>query len=93
MMPRVLRPPRVEDLYAAPELAALSAFEATADIAALAIAAAYPELENLGDPVDESDELRAALVIFEAAQSVVSAVNRYRLALELAKRRDLLLPF
>ncbi len=77
--------PRVDDLLAAPELAVLSVLEAAVDVTLLALLAA--------DPFDEGDgiaspERHAARALADAARHVAGAVNRYRLALALARLRE-----
>jgi len=91
-MPRVVHLPQCNELRAAPELAILAILESSIDVAILALGAAYPEVEGLAD-VHESDELRAALTIMDMARALGAAVNRYRLALVLAREHDELLPF
>lgn len=86
--------PRLDDLYSAPELAALSILEAAADVAVVALLAAHPDDDDELD-ADSPLEQRAASNLVDAARDVAAAVNRYRLALVLARarRRDDLLPF
>ena len=84
--------PSVEQLWGAPELAALAVLEVAADTAVLALAAVYPEIHDL-DIRDDYPELRGALDIIDTARAVAVCVNRYRLALLLAQERDNLLPF
>lgn len=83
-MPRAFHPPLVNELHAAPELAVLAALEATADVAVRALVAAHPEIQDHAQ--DESDEIRQAIAILHATSTLASAINRYRLALALAKR-------
>jgi len=92
-MPRAIHLPRVDDLYAAPELAALALLEASALVAVLALGAAHPEIQDFDDNATEPSELRAAVAILDAARTLGENVNRYRLALVLAQHRDQLLPF
>ena len=84
--------PSVEELWVAPELAALAVLEVAADTAILALAAVYPELQEL-DKRDDYPEIRRALDIIDTACAVAACVNRYRLALVVAQERDDLLPF
>lgn len=84
--------PSLEQLCVAPELAALAVLEVAADTAVLALAAAYPEIEDC-DERDGHPELRGALDIIDSARAVAACVNRYRLVLLLAQARDDLLPF
>ncbi len=84
--------PSVEELWVAPELAALAVLEVAADTAILALAAVYPELQEL-DKRDDYPEIRRALDIIDTARAVAACVNRYRLALVVAQERDDLLPF
>lgn len=84
--------PRVDDLHAAPELAVLAVLEAAVDVTLIALVAADPDDDGDGAPTPER---RAARALADAARNVASAVNRYRLALALARerRRDDLMPF
>ena len=85
--------PRLDDLHSAPELATLSLLEAAADVAIMALLAVHPDDDALdGDPPAER---RAACDLLDAARHVTASVNRYRLALVLARNRDRdeLLPF
>ena len=91
-MPRVVHLPEPDHLYAAPELAVLTTLEANIDVAILALGATYPEIQSLADVCDSS-ELRSALAIMDVARALGAAINRYRLALTLARERDELLPF
>ncbi len=91
-MPPVVHLPACDDLRAAPELAVLALLESSIDVAVLALGAAHPDVEDLAE-VHESAELRAALVIMDLARNLGAAVNRYRLALVLAREHDELLPF
>jgi hypothetical protein len=84
--------PSVEQLGAAPELAALAVLQVAADTAVLALAAVYPEIQDL-DNHDDYPEIRGALDIIDTAHAVAACVNRYKLALLLAQQRDELLPF
>lgn len=84
--------PSVEQLALAPELAALAILEAAADTAILALAAVYPEIQNLDEHRD-SFELRVALDVIDTARALAASVNRYSLAVQLARERDDLLPF
>jgi hypothetical protein len=91
-MPRFVPIPSYENILAAPELGVLTLLEASADLASLALAAAYPEIQVLSG-CDEPPELREALAIMNAASTLVAAINHYRLALVLAKDRVQSLPF
>ena len=84
--------PSVQQLGAAPELAALAVLEVAADTTVLALAAVYPETHDLDDH-DDYPELRAALDLIDTARAVAACINRYRLALLVAQERDDLLPF
>jgi hypothetical protein len=84
--------PSVQQLWVAPELAALAVLEVAADTAVLALAAVHPELHDLDD-LDDYPDLRAALDLIDTARAVAGCINRYRLALVLAQERDDLLPF
>jgi len=81
----------VADIFSAPELAALSVLESAAEIARLALVAAYPDVSD-GDPPLER---RAACAVIDAAAALVTEVHRYRLALARPRDhdRDDLLPF
>ena len=76
----------VEQLWAAPELAALAVLDAAIDAAALAIGAVYPEMAD-HDPDDLTDSLRAANVVLEDAQTLACSLARYRLILRRARSR------
>ncbi len=67
--------PSVEKLWGAPELAALAVLQVAADMAVLALAAVYPEIQDL-DNHDDYPELRGALVIIDTARAVAACVNR-----------------
>lgn len=84
--------PSVEQLWGAPELAALAVLQVAADMAVLALAAVYPEIQDL-DNHDDYPELRGALDVIDTARAVAVCVNRYKLALIRAQQRDELLPF
>src|SRR5262249_35562535 len=92
VMPRVVHLPQCDDLRAAPELAALAVLESSINVAVLALGAAYPEIQGLAD-VHESNDLRAALAIMDIAHALGAAVNRYKLAIVVAREHDELLPF
>lgn len=87
-----MTPPSIEQLALAPELAAIVVLEAAAHTAILALAAVYPEIQNL-DERGDSFELRVALDIIDTAHALAASLNRYRLAVQLAQERDDLLPF
>jgi hypothetical protein len=87
-----LRRPRVEDLYAAPELAVLAVLEAAVDVSLVALVAAHPDEHELEDDPPPSERVAArALVV--AVRVVADAVNQYTLALSRARDRDRLMPF
>lgn len=92
-IPRPVHLPRVDDLYAAPELAVLAVLETNAHVAVLALGAAHPDLQDVDDRDTEALELHAAIAILDAARTLAETINRYRLALALAEQRDELLPF
>lgn len=81
----------VADIFSSPELAALSVLESAAEIARLALVAAYPDVSERDPPL----ERRAACAVIDAAAALVTEVHRYRLALTRARDRDRdeLLPF
>ena len=85
--------PHVEDLYVAPELAVLAILETNVQVADLALAAAHPELHDVGVADAAALELQAAIAILDAARTLAQAINRYRVALVHAEQRDELLPF
>lgn len=87
-----LRRLRVEDLYAAPELAVLAVLEAAVDVSLVALVAAHPDDHELEDDPPLPERV-AARALVAAVRDVVDAVNRYRLALSRARDRDRLLPF
>ena len=84
--------PSVEQLWVAPELAALAVLQVAAETAVLALAAVYPEVQDL-DNHDDYPEIRGALDIINTARAVAACVNRYKLALLRAQLPDQLLPF
>lgn len=88
------RRPRVEDVYAAPELATLAVLEAALDVSLIALVAAHPDDHELEDDPPPSERV-AARALVEAVHNVAAAVHRYRLALTLerARERDRLMPF
>jgi hypothetical protein len=86
------RTPRRDDLYAAPELASLAILEAAAAVAVAALLAVHPDDHDLHDDPLPPDR-RAAWALADAARDLGSAINRYRLALVLARERDDILPF
>lgn len=75
----------VEQLWVAPELAALAVLDAAIDAAALAIGAVYPEMAD-HDPDDLTDSLRAATVVLEDARTLATSLARYRLILRRTRR-------
>jgi hypothetical protein len=85
-------PPTYQQLLAAPELASLALLEASLEVAALALAAAWPELHDL-DIAREGDETRAALLVLHRSSRLVAAIHTYRIARVLADCRPLDLPF
>jgi len=87
-----LRRPRVEDLYAAPELAVLAVLEAAVDVSLVALVAAHPDDHELEDDPPPPERV-AARALVEAVRNVADAVNRYRLALRLSRDRDRIMPF
>jgi hypothetical protein len=80
-----------EQLLAAPELASLAVLEAALDVAGVALAAAWPELQDID--LCDHDEPRAALEVLRRAADLVAAVNHYRRALAVADDRNNDLPF
>lgn len=87
-----LRRPRVEDLYAAPELAVLAVLEAAVDVSLVALVAAHPDDHELEDDPPPPERV-AARALVEAVRDVADAVNRYRLASRLSRDRDRIMPF
>lgn len=81
----------VANIFSSPELAALSILESAAEIARLALVAAYPDVPE-GDPPLER---RSACAVIDAAADLVTEIHRYRLALSRAndRERDDLSPF
>ena len=57
------------------------------------LAAAHPELHDVGVADAAALELQAAIAILDAARTLAQAINRYRVALVHAEQRDELLPF
>ena len=86
------RRPTVEQLAASPEMGLLAVLEHVLDVAIVSLAAACPELHCL-DLVPDCDQSRAAFDILLRARDLGSAINRYRLALASAERRQAELPF
>lgn len=82
----------VEQLWTTPELAVLAVLETAADTAVLALAAIYPEMQDM-HPDDDTDALRAALSVIEHARALRVTLNHYRRALVRARERDDALPF
>lgn len=89
------RPPSLDALVTAPELAALATLDHAVQIAVLALAAAWPELALLESPLPRGIDarLRAALRIVEHARRVAHLTRRYRAALRDAEQREFDLPF
>lgn len=85
MRPVAPPPLTVEQLWVAPELAALAVLDAAIDAAVLAIGAVYPEMAD-HDPDDMTDSLRAANVVLDDARTLASALARYRLILRRTRR-------
>ncbi|HEX7273202.1 MAG TPA: hypothetical protein VF420_13740 [Casimicrobiaceae bacterium] len=83
--------PTIDQLITAPELAILAALEDTLRVATLALAAAWPEIQEVDLSPDEQP--RTALDVIESARALTAAVNRYRLALAVDHARDQDLPF
>jgi len=83
----------IEQLGAAPELAVLVVLEAAADNAVLALATAYPELEDVEHPDDSTPATREALSVVEHARALGVALARYRRALLREQLRDDLMHF
>lgn len=88
------RRPRVEDVYAAPELATLAVVEAALDVSLIALVAAHPDDHELEEDPPLPERV-AARALVEAVHDVAAALNRYRLALTLerVRERDRLMPF
>jgi hypothetical protein len=84
--------PSVEQLWAAPELATLAVLETAIDMAILAVTAVYPEMQDQ-DPDDQTDSLRAALVVIEDARILIASMARYRLVLRRVRDRADDMPF
>lgn len=88
------REPSVEQLYGSPELASLATLEMAADIAILALAAVHPDIQDRDrETRDDTDSLRAALVVIDLARSLGDALGRYRRALRRDNERDNDIPF
>ena len=83
----------IEQLGSAPELAVLAVLEVAASTAVLALAAVYPELQDIPDPADSTAATRAALSVIEHARALGGVLARYRRALLRQRQRDDLLPF
>lgn len=83
----------IEQLWEAPELAALAILETASDAAVLALAAVYPEMQDIRDPDDDHDALSAAVAVVEHARALRVTLARYKRALVRARARDDALPF
>jgi hypothetical protein len=79
-----------EKLAISPELASPAVLDTALDMTTLALAAAWPELQ---DGLFAYDEPRAALEIIELARALAAALRRSRRALVTVDRRELDLPF
>ena len=92
-MTHALRLPRLEHLSAEPQLASLAILETAANVAILALAAEYPELDVIDDPLRDG-ELRATLDLVELARALDLTITRYRRELAKARKRNIArLPF
>jgi hypothetical protein len=81
-------------LESAPEIAVLAVLDAAANTAVLALAAVYPELQDIPAPDDvNAAPTREALSVIEHARALRVAIARYRRALLRERLRDELLPF
>ena len=84
----------IEQLESAPEIAVLAVLDAAAGTAVLALAAVYPELQDIPEPDDiNAAATREALSVIEHARALGVALARYRRALLRDRLRDELLPF
>ena len=83
----------IDQLGLAPELAVLTILETAADTTVLALAAAYPELQDFHDPSDYSATTLAALAVIDHARAMRGALLRYRKAMLRVRHGDQLLPF
>ena len=86
MMARALRLPHVEHLADEPQLATLALLENAANVAILALAAQYPEL-NFNDDPQRDAELRATLDIVDLSRALDCTIHRYRRELRKARER------
>jgi hypothetical protein len=91
-MPRQIPFPSVDELSRAPQRAALTLLEASADLTVLALAAAYPELHDAGRG-EQPHELRAVLDVIDGARELAAAINRYQIALLRVEKTEQALPF
>ena len=92
MGPRVRAAPSPYDLFDAPELAAVEALAAVLDIAVAAVVAANPELldaERLDARGPPSAQAWIADAIVSHAHALGTALDRYRVAVELARNSPL----
>lgn len=94
-MPRAFLLPRAEHLSVEPQLAALAVLETVANVAILALAAEYPELQRSDAHPRDPPELGAAVDLIELARAVDITIARYRRALAERHEREEadLLPF
>lgn len=83
----------IEQLGNSPELAALALLDTAAGTAILALAAVYPELQDVLDPDDDTAALRAAMSVIEHARALGLALARYRRALARERQEVDLTPF
>lgn len=74
--------PRIVEVYDAPQLAVLAVLEAALDVAAVTLVAAHPDDP---DPDLARYDDRAARALLEATHLAGEAIDRYRVALALAR--------
>lgn len=86
MMARAVLLPRVEDLSAEPQLAALAVLESAVNVAIVALGAEYPELAFLETDPHDPCELLAVADLIARARDLDAAIVRYRR--DLAERHN-----
>lgn len=77
----IIATPGDDDLCIAPELAILTALEASLVVAAQVLNIAHTEILAPGEPHDPGVETRIAAEIIAQATQLTATINRYRLAL------------
>jgi hypothetical protein len=92
-MPRMIPLPSADELGRAPERTALTALDASAELAVLALVAAYPELQCVEEAEHLPCEVHAALAVIDAARDLSARLHRYQIALLRMHEQSLVLHF